>query len=161
MVATSCWVPQRHKKRPSPSRLVLYASTSSRSRDIKEGQEEEEEREELEEEETGGDAGGSLDLREEQERLKQLEEEIYAMAGKKFKITSYVELSRVLFEDLKLPVVKQPTNKVLGGVSLWMSQILKVTAIYILILLSCAVWWSCITVLLHKQLSAQRAVYTW
>jgi hypothetical protein len=51
------------------------------------------------------------------QRLKELEKEIYEMAGREFKITSYLELSRVLFEDLKIPVVKQPSNKILGGVS--------------------------------------------
>lgn len=59
--------------------------------------------------------GGSPDLTAENKRLEELEQEIWRMAGREFKITSYVELSRVLFEDLKLPVVKQPTNKVLGG----------------------------------------------
>lgn len=58
-----------------------------------------------------------VDLSAEQNRLEELEKEIYQMAGREFKITSYVELSRVLFEDLKLPIVKQPSNKVLGGVS--------------------------------------------
>lgn len=62
----------------------------------------------------GGSAGGP-DLTAENKRLDELEQEIWRMAGREFKITSYVELSRVLFEDLKLPVVKQPTNKVLGG----------------------------------------------
>jgi hypothetical protein len=63
-----------------------------------------------------GGGGGLPDLTAENKRLEELEQEIWQMAGREFKITSYVELSRVLFEDLKLPVVKQPTNKVLGGV---------------------------------------------
>lgn len=68
----------------------------------------------------GGGGGGGPDLTAENKRLDELEREIWQMAGREFKITSYVELSRVLFEDLKLPVVKQPTNKVLGGVRDWL-----------------------------------------
>jgi len=59
--------------------------------------------------------GESPDLSAELARLEELAGTIFQMAGREFKITSYVELSRVLFEDLKLPVVKQPSNKVLGG----------------------------------------------
>jgi len=58
---------------------------------------------------------GTPDLSTELARLEELGQDIFQMAGREFKITSYVELSRVLFEDLKLPVVKQPNNKVLGG----------------------------------------------
>jgi DNA polymerase I len=60
--------------------------------------------------------GEAPDLTSELERLAQLESEIYDMAGRQFKITSFLELSRVLFEDLKLPVVKQP-SKNMGAVS--------------------------------------------
>ncbi|MCD8048871.1 MAG: DNA polymerase I [Clostridia bacterium] len=41
------------------------------------------------------------------ERLQALEESIYFMAGKKFNINSPKQLGEVLFEDLKLPVVKK------------------------------------------------------
>ena len=63
----------------------------------------------------GSGEEGSPDLSAELKRLDELGQDIFKMAGREFKITSYVELSRVLFEDLKLPVVKQPNNKVLGG----------------------------------------------
>ncbi|GAB5033377.1 dna polymerase i [Nannochloropsis oceanica] len=63
----------------------------------------------------GAGGEGAPDLSAELARLEELGQDIFKMAGREFKITSYVELSRVLFEDLSLPVVKQPSNKVLGG----------------------------------------------
>lgn len=84
------------------------------------------------EEGNGGKKKGSVpDLSAETKRLDELEQEIWKMAGREFKITSYVELSRVLFEDLKLPVVKQPSNKVLGGVRTSFINIHTVLHIYI------------------------------
>ncbi len=105
----------------------------------------------------GGGGGGAPDLTGESKRLEELEAEIWRMAGREFKITSYVELSRVLFEDLKLPVVKQPTNKVLGGVSDRIGMGMGMVAYHDCGLHSTHI--SCQhTVLLHEQRRAERAV---
>lgn len=47
-----------------------------------------------------------------QERMKELEKEVYEMAGEEFNLSSPKQLGHILFEKLELPVIKKTKSKV-------------------------------------------------